>query len=85
MGPSEATLEGEGSAQERLDTALSDMDQAQKDADAALAKGDWDAYGKAQDDLADALDRALAANEELGGSAGGSGSSGSGASDGGQG
>ena len=31
-----------------------------------MAKGDWEAYGKAQDKLSDALNRAIAAQEELG-------------------
>jgi uncharacterized membrane protein (UPF0182 family) len=64
--PSEsATAEPSGSAQERLDQALADMETAKKDADQALQDGDWAAYGDAQDRLADALDRAVAASDEL--------------------
>ena len=62
----EAPATDEGSAEERLNQALADMDQAVKDSDAAMAKGDWEAYGKAQDKLSDALNRAIAAQEELG-------------------
>ncbi|MGO1407394.1 MAG: UPF0182 family protein, partial [Brachybacterium sp.] len=57
----------DGSAQERLETALTDMDAAVTDAETAMAEGDWAAYGEAQERLADALNRAIAANEELGG------------------
>lgn len=56
-----------GTAQERLDAALEDMDTAVQDADAAMAEGDWAGYGEAQDRLADALNRAMKANQELGG------------------
>ncbi|MGP9693320.1 UPF0182 family membrane protein [Brachybacterium sp. AOP25-B2-12] len=57
-----------GDAQTRLDQALADMQQAETDAQEALNAGDWTAYGEAQARLQDALRRALAANEELGGS-----------------
>ncbi|MFC7376869.1 UPF0182 family protein [Brachybacterium sp. GCM10030267] len=57
-----------GSAQERLDQALADMDAAVKDSEEAMAAGDWAAYGEAQERVADALQRAVEANEELGGS-----------------
>jgi uncharacterized membrane protein (UPF0182 family) len=73
---------GSGTAQQRLDQALKDMDQANKDADAAMKNGDWDAYGTAQDDLADALERAVDANGQIEGS-GSAASDGGGASDGG--
>ncbi|APX32315.1 hypothetical protein BH708_05785 [Brachybacterium sp. P6-10-X1] len=56
-----------GSAQERLDAALADMDAAVADSEEAMAAGDWAAYGEAQDRIADALNRAVAANQELGG------------------
>ncbi|MGY5764934.1 UPF0182 family membrane protein [Brachybacterium sp. DNPG3] len=69
-----------GSAQERLDQALADADTAIAAADEALANGDWDAYGDAQDQLADALNRAIAANQELNGDG-----TATGASDGGEG
>ncbi|MFC0673453.1 UPF0182 family membrane protein [Brachybacterium hainanense] len=65
------TSPADGSAQERLDTAIADMDQAVKDSEAAMAAGDWTKYGEAQDRLQDAVERAVAANTELqgGGSA----------------
>lgn len=61
---------GDGTPQERLDRALADMDQAVKDSEAAMAEGDWTAYGEAQDRVADALQRAIAANQELEGAGG---------------
>lgn len=63
----EAPASGDqGSAEERLNQALADMDQAVKDADVAMEKGDWAAYGEAQDRVSDALNRAIAAQEEMG-------------------
>jgi uncharacterized membrane protein (UPF0182 family) len=56
-----------GTAQERLDQALTDMDTAVEASEKAMSEGDWAAYGEAQDDLADALNRAVEANQELGG------------------
>ena len=56
---------GEGTPQERLDQALADMDQAVKDSEAALEAGDWTVYGEAQDRVADALQRAIEANQAL--------------------
>ena len=56
-----------GSAQERLDLALTDMDAAVADAETAMADGNWTAYGEAQERMADALERAIAANQELDG------------------
>lgn len=53
-------------AQERLNQALSDADAAIADAQKAMADGDWAAYGQAQERLEEALDRAVAANTELG-------------------
>ena len=44
------------------------MDTAVADSEKAMAEGDWAAYGDAQDRLADALNRAVQANQELGGS-----------------
>lgn len=58
-----------GDAQARLDQALADADQAVKDGQAAMREGDWAAYGEAQERLDEALGRATAANEELGGAA----------------
>src|SRR5699024_6167238 len=57
----------DGSAEERLDQALTDMDAAVADAEKAMEDGDWAAYGDAQQRLSDALNRAIEANEELGG------------------
>ena len=54
-----------GSAQERLDLALTDMDAAVADAETAMADGNWTAYGEAQERMADALERAIAANQEF--------------------
>ncbi len=54
-------------AQERLNEALSDANEAMADAEAALAESDWTAYGEAQERLAEALERAVAADEELSG------------------
>lgn len=56
-----------GTAQERLDRAIADMDQAVKDSEEAMARGDWAAYGEAQERLTDAVDRAVQANAELNG------------------
>lgn len=56
-----------GTAQERLDQAITDMDQAVKDSEDALARGDWTAYGEAQERLQDAVNRAVQANDELNG------------------
>ena len=59
----------QGSPQERLDQALKDMDAAVKDGEKAMSEGDWAAYGEAQKRVSDALNRAVQANKELGGSA----------------
>ena len=48
-----------------LELALQDAAKAMQDADAALRAGDFAAYGEAQDRLADAIQRALAAEEAL--------------------
>ena len=56
-----------GSAQERLDQALEDMDAAVNEAESAMESGDWAGYGEAQQRVSDALNRALEANQELGG------------------
>jgi len=48
-----------------LAEALADMRVAVADADAALRAGDFAAYGRAQEALAEALDRAIAAQERL--------------------
>lgn len=57
------------SAQQRLDQALAGAQQAVKDSDTARSKGDWNAYGKAQKSLSDAVTKALQAQRELGASA----------------
>lgn len=71
-----------GTAQERLNSALADMDAAVKDSEKAMKEGDWEAYGKAQTRVQEALKRAMDANTELGNAGG---APAGGASDGGQG
>ncbi len=51
----------------RLDAALQDAQQAIVDGEAALAQGDFAAYGEAQDRLQEAIERALAAEAGLAG------------------
>ena len=53
-------------AQQRLQAALADANAAYNDGQQALAQGDFAAYGRAQDDLLAALQRAEAAANELG-------------------
>ena len=48
-----------------LANAISDMQKAISDGKKALANGDFTAYGKAQKDLENALDRALDAQKRL--------------------
>ncbi|MFC9792241.1 UPF0182 family protein [Streptomyces sp. NPDC057695] len=48
-----------------LKQAISDAQKAYDAGEAALAKGDWTAYGKAQEDLQAALDRAASAGAKL--------------------
>ena len=45
-----------------LDAALKEADKAMKDSDDAMKEGNWDEYGKAQDRLRDALDKAMKAD-----------------------
>ena len=52
-----------------LTIALDDAQQAYADGQAALAQGDFGAYGEAQDRLAEALQRAAAAEAQLSGAA----------------
>ncbi|KAB8292770.1 UPF0182 family protein [Bifidobacterium avesanii] len=52
-----------GSSSADLKQALQDASQAMKDSDAAMKKGDWAAYGEAQKQLQDALNKALAAQQ----------------------
>ncbi len=54
-----------------LRTALDDASAAVTEGNAALAEGDFAAYGEAQDRLNDALQRALAAEERVSAGAGG--------------
>lgn len=54
-------------ANERLNQALVDMDQAVEDSEKAMQENDWQKYGEAQERLQDALQRAIEAHEELGG------------------
>ncbi|WP_424924104.1 UPF0182 family protein [Actinomyces bowdenii] len=56
-----------GDPQADLDQALSDAQTAMTDADAALDKGDWAAYGEAQNRLSDAVSRAVEAKKRLDG------------------
>jgi uncharacterized membrane protein (UPF0182 family) len=49
-----------------LAQAVADIQQAYEDGQTALAAGDWDAYGAAQDRLQQAIDRAVAASPEGG-------------------
>ncbi len=53
------------SAQDRLSTALNEMEQAWEQGQTALENGDFAAYGRAQEALQSALDRAVAAEREL--------------------
>ena len=52
----------DASGRATLDSALQEAHQAMKDADQAMKEGDWTAYGKAQDRLEKALQRALEAD-----------------------
>ena len=63
--PTQKPTPGDGTARERLDSALQDAVQAIKDGEGALKDGDFSAYGNAQDALQKALEAALAAEEEL--------------------
>ncbi len=55
----------ETTPEEDLRVALAAAAQAMRDADAALASGDWTAYGKAQSDLDAALKDAIAAEAAI--------------------
>jgi uncharacterized membrane protein (UPF0182 family) len=54
-----------GTAQERLDAALSDMQDAVDKANTAMKNGDWTAYGEAQESIDEALQEAIAARNEI--------------------
>ncbi|MFI6276110.1 UPF0182 family protein [Streptomyces sp. NPDC050988] len=47
-----------------LAKAIADAEEAYKAGEEALKKGDWDAYGKAQEDLQDAIQRASEAEQK---------------------
>jgi uncharacterized membrane protein (UPF0182 family) len=55
----------DGGARAELDQALRQAQQAIEDGQAALAEGDFAAYGEAQDRLQQALEAALAAEQSL--------------------
>ena len=55
-----------GDANARLTQAINDAAAAMRDADSAMSKSDWTAFGQAQTRLRDALARAEAAQQELG-------------------
>jgi uncharacterized membrane protein (UPF0182 family) len=63
--PTPQTPSETGNAETDLANAISDMQKAVADGKKALANGDFTAYGKAQQDLEDALARALAAQNRL--------------------
>ena len=67
--PGAATTPGD--ANEQLSQAVTDAAQAMRDADAAMSKSDWTAYGEAQKRLRDALNRAEAAQSALNGATSG--------------
>lgn len=52
-------------AEQRLTRALADADAALKAAEEALQEGDFAAYGEAQNDLEDAIDRAIEAQRQI--------------------
>lgn len=54
-----------GSPRDRLDNALNRAQQAMEASSTALEDGDWAAYGRAQDELTDAIEDAIAAQVEL--------------------
>ena len=63
--PTPQTPSETGNAETDLANAITDMQKAVADGKKALASGDFTAYGKAQQDLEDALARALAAQKRL--------------------
>ncbi|TGO06159.1 UPF0182 family membrane protein [Serinibacter arcticus] len=65
-----ATTPPAGSAQERLNLALDDAQAALEASRTAQTTGSWAEYGVAQDDLAEALERAIAAQDEIDAAAG---------------
>ncbi|SED71015.1 UPF0182 family protein [Ruania alba] len=68
--PDDGSGSPESGAQQRLNEALAAAGQAIEDSNTALANSDWTAYGEAQNRLQAALEDAIAAEEELYGTAG---------------
>ncbi|QFR98004.1 UPF0182 family membrane protein [Streptomyces tsukubensis] len=64
--PGDTTKPPPATGNETVQDALSDADKAFKSGQDAMKKGDWEAYGKAQDDLQDALQRAADAQKAAG-------------------
>ena len=62
-----ASASAGGDPQADLDAALSDAKTAMDDANKAMQSGDWTAYGDAQTRLNNALNRAVSAQERMGG------------------
>jgi uncharacterized membrane protein (UPF0182 family) len=56
-----------------LAKAIADAEDAYKAGEEALKKGDWDAYGKAQEDLQDAIQRASEAEQKASSASGANG------------
>ncbi|MFB9516382.1 UPF0182 family membrane protein [Streptomyces purpureus] len=63
--PGETTPKPPATADAALNQAIADAQKAYADAEAALKKGDWTAYGKAQETLQDAIQRAADASAKL--------------------
>ncbi|MGW6540005.1 UPF0182 family membrane protein [Streptomyces sp. NPDC055051] len=60
-----STPQPPASADAALKAAIADAQKAYDAGEAALAKGDWAAYGKAQEDLQDALEKAAEAGAKI--------------------
>ena len=65
-GGGQPSVPASGDPAAQLSQAVTDAAQAMRDADAAMSKSDWTAYGEAQTRLHDALTRAEAAQMALG-------------------
>jgi uncharacterized membrane protein (UPF0182 family) len=61
-GTGTGTGDGAGTGDPELTQALADAEQALADRDAAMAAGNWTAYGEADQRLKDAIDRAIASS-----------------------
>ncbi|MFN0284863.1 MAG: UPF0182 family protein [Kineosporiaceae bacterium] len=66
QSPSPSQSGGTGTAQEQLEQALLDAQTALQESRTALQANDFAAYGRAQAKLTDAVERALAAQKQLG-------------------